>query len=456
MGRFRELLFQSPERGGAAGWFWLLGVARLGWIAVREFRLAHCFERAGTLAFATLISFIPLCVLLLGVAVQFGVGERFIKYAENEVFPLLAPTFQKELAQWLNSNISKDAFANSMVGAVGLVALASLVVTALGVLSTAERNFNRLWKVDRSRRFVQRLATFWIVLTASPFMMTASLELRPLIAPPGGWIDRFMQESLVLKAIYSFLVPVIVGFAGFTVLYRYLPATRVKLRSAMCAGFVAAVMWELSKQGFYFYTGRASVVTSLYGSLAIVPLFLVWIYLNCLILLWGCNLSYVHQNLDLLSSVLRGHGEQLHLPERFVALHLLEGVARAFELGRESPSVLEVAEQLRVDVGQVERVALRLCEQDVLVADPRRPGAFLLTRAPPLIQLLPVVTSFAGDALPAWVADLRTSESSLPPGSVHLFHSAQNGFADALRDKTLADLFALAASASPQPPGDRR
>jgi len=103
----------------------------------------------------------------------------------------------------------------------------------------------------------------------------------------------------------------------------------------------------------------------------------------------------------------------------------------------------------------VERVAARLCDQDLLVADPRRTGAFLLTRDPALIELLPVVTSFAGDALPAWVAEVRIPGSILPAGSVQAFHSAQQGFADMVREKTLADLLALSGS-PPHPAGDRR
>ncbi len=424
--------------------------ARVLWFAGGEFRRDFCFERAATLSFATIISLIPLAVLLLGAAVQFGVGEVFIRYAEEKVFPNLAPAFKTELSSWLESNISRKAFANSLVGVVGFLALVSLITTALGGLTAAERIFNRVWKVVGSRTYLQKLVTFWAILTVSPFVMTASLWIEDFLIPQGGVVERLTHESILLKTLYSLFVPVTVGFFGFTVLYRYLPAARVSVRSAMMGGLVAAVLWEASKRAFYIYVARSSTVTSLYGPLSIVPLFLVWVYLNWLIILWGCELTYAHQNLGLLSDLLVRSVKLRRLPPSFIGVQFLESLARAFAGGNRLPSTSELADDLSIRSEEVENVARILVEGGILVQDSRRPGMYALVRAPAFVRLSDVVALLPGEETPGSIVEGRILLSI--PGActdaglartgitADLFVTARRLYLGAFEDKTLEDL----------------
>ena len=170
----REFLFRKRPPDGGRLAHGCLRVGRLLFLAVRGFRRDFCFERAATLAFATVISLIPLAVVFLSFAVQFGAGDMVMESAREHLIPLVAEDFKEDLAEWLQNQISKDAFAKGLVGLVGLIALVSLIFAALGVFVTAERNFNRIWKAQGTRTYLQRLNTFWVVLTTSPFMITAS------------------------------------------------------------------------------------------------------------------------------------------------------------------------------------------------------------------------------------------------------------------------------------------
>ncbi|MBI4604667.1 MAG: YihY family inner membrane protein [Planctomycetes bacterium] len=445
----RSLLFARPrsELRGFSGTLVRLG--QILWFAGRELRAGYCFERAATLSFATLISLIPLAVLLLGTAVQFGVGDKFINYAKERVFPQLAPAFQADLAQWLEYNISKNAFAQGVVGVVGLGALITLVMTALGVLTTAERNFNRLWKVEGSRGYLQRLATFWIILTVSPFIVTASLWIEDFLVPRGGLVERWTQQSLALRTVYAFVVPVTIGFLGFTVLYRYLPATRVRLRSAALGAIAAALLWEGTKKSFYFYVARSSPVTSLYGSLAIVPLFLVWVYINWVIILLGCTLAYAHQNHPVLSKRFLEASKSRRLPLRFVGVYVLERAARAFVSGGEPPTAEEVSDELCVDVARVEEAGRLLAAAGLLSEDSGRTGAYLLRRSPERIQLADALACLPGeeDALDSVaVSETGPSPGSPAPapacGALALFLQARARYSDAFREATLSALLA--------------
>jgi len=411
---------------------------RVVWFAAHEFRRDFCFERAATLSFATIISLIPLAVLLLGAAVQFGKGDEFIAYLKERIFPSLAPEFQTELSRWLEQNISRRAFEQLSVGIVGLVALAGLIVAAMGGINAAERIFNRLWKVQGSRTYLQKAVTFWAILTLSPFLMVASLWVQNLLVPEGGFIDQLTQGSMLLQGLYRFLVPLTLGFLGLTVLYRYLPATLVRFRSATFGAFLAAILWKASEGGFRVYVARSSSVASLYGPLSIVPLFFVWVYLNWLIVLLGCELVYAHQNLSLLSELMEHSVRGRRLSERYIALHLLERLGRAYHQGERLPDASEISGELLILRSEVIEVASRLADSGILLQDGRRQGSYGLACDPSKIYLDRVIRQFPSSELE--VESARHKGGGAEPNCRSLFEAGHARFIEVFKDKTVQDL----------------
>lgn len=419
------------------------------WLAAREFGRDFCFERAATLSFATVISLMPLSVLLLGIAVQFGKGDEFIEYVKENVFPRLAPSFQQQLSVWLEQNISRKAFQNKAAGIVGILALASLVGAAMGGLNAAERIFNRLWKVKGRRSYIQKALTFWAILTLSPFLMATTLWVGDWLVPRGGIIDHWTQSSLLLQALYGFLVPLTLGFLGLTLLYRYLPQAHVNCKSAAFGAFIAATLWETSKGVFKVYFDWSSAATSLYGTLSIVPFFLVWVYLNWTIVLWGCEFAYAHQNSGRLSEeFVKSSIHARIVAEHHVAIYYLERIGRAFKAGESLPQASVVAAELSIPTSQVEEVARKLADAGVLVANAGGPGEFALARDPSLIRLENVVELFQSDVLgyaPGASGMTRVPAHQLASRS--LLDEAHSRYIGAFLGKTLADLLALPQSA---------
>lgn len=433
----KRLLFAKPLSSlhGISGW--ILRWLRIVYLAGREFHRNFCFERAATLAYVTIISLIPLAVLFFSFAVQFGVGDSAIEYAKKQLFPKVAPDFQGQLEEWLQY-ISTSAF--KFVGVVGLVALIGLILSAVGILVTAERNFNRVWKVHQSRTYVQKLNVFWVVLTSSPFILIASASVEQFLVPVGGVIERLSQRYFFVAPVYSFLVPIAIGFVAFTVLNCYLPYTRVKLVSAAAGGLFSAILWELLKKSFYVYIAR---MRGFYGSLAIVPLFLVWIYANWVIVLWGCEVAYAHQNLAFMASFLDKSGPPRRPPQAYIAVSLLEKLARAFTKGEDAPSAGTVAEAAGADLSEVEETARVLSDGGLIVEDPRRRGTFILARDPRLIRLSEVF-----DLLPGDEDSLRliAGDAARAGNATGLFMEARGLYLSAFKDRSLEDLVGASPS----------
>lgn len=444
---FRDKLFSRipQDLRGIQGF--LLRAAQTLWFAARDFRVNHCAERAATMAFVTVISLIPLAIVFLSFAVQFGYGDRFIDYVKGELFGLIAPDFQKELAEWLEANITRSAFSEGLTGMVGMIGLAGLLISAIAVLNTAERNFNRVWKIEGARTYIQKLTAFWVILTTSPFILVASVWVGDFLVPDGGFVESLTARSRVLAALYGFAVPVTIGFVGFTVLYYFLPSTRVRVVSAMLGGIVAAVLWELARRTFNLYVMRT---TSVYGRLAVVPLFLVWIYVNWFITLWGCELVYAHQNLKVLTDILHRSLRARILPRPFVAIYYLECLGRSFVGGDRTPSPITVADSLGVSGQEVEQVARELKEAGVLLEDAACAGTYALGRAPESIAVDEVVNLFSEDDIPPEVVALvgaAAGRNGDHQEVIRLFQLAHEAHVGTFTGKTLGDLVAAAAAA---------
>lgn len=432
----QEKLFAREPSTLRGVWGRVVRCARIAWFAVREFRRDHCAERAATMAFVTIISLIPLAVLFVSFAGQLGKGDEFIAYAKREIFPLVAPDFQDKLEAWLDQHISKDAFAQGLGSPVGLIAFVSLLATAIAIFTTAERNFDRVWKVDRSRSYLQRFMAFWVILTTSPFIIAASVGVSDF----SGVIRGLAAKSIILSAIYGFIVPVAIGFFGFTLIYYFIPSARVRIGSAMAGGIVAAVLWDLSRRTFYLYVARS---LTLYQGLAVVPLFLIWVYVNWFISLLGCEITYAHQNLDVLTDILERPGGVRRLPPALIGVELLRRIARAFLRGERPPRLLSVARDLGASPREVEGAARRLALAGAIVERLDEPGLYSLAKAPETLRLDEVVSLFFVEDIPPELANRDPSAAKAGgEGDLGLaaFRSARVAYVGVFEGKTLRDV----------------
>jgi membrane protein len=443
LSRWRARLFfrDHAELRGLRGL--LIRAVRVIVLAAGELRRDFCFERAASLTFTSILSLIPLAVLFVSFAGSLGGGQKIIDYVKEKVFPLVAPEFASDLEAWLDVYISQRAFKEGPTGLVNLAAILGLLFSALAILVTAERVFNRIWKVPGRRSYFQKLSAFWVILTTSPFLIVASIGIGDFLNRPGGVLEVLAKEYLFLRALYDILVPFIVGFFAFTLLYLFLPSTRVELKSAVIAAAAAAVLWELSKRGFYYYVVRVGTVTSFYKQIATIPLFLVWLYVTWLITLWGGELSYAHQNLQLLSRRRHEVGGRSTPPE-LAALALLVRLDELFESGRGSTALQELGRELDVSPALLERVAERLQEAGVLAEDARAPGSYLLARHPRRILIREAVELFESEAASGAGGNLPPAGGLSEPAALarlrRLLGEARGAYLGALGDTSLEDL----------------
>jgi len=247
-----------------------------------HFRHDRCFEAAGALSYTSLLALVPLMAVILGVLSAFPVFDYGVEQLQDFIFSNFVPAAGDVVREYLNQFIARST------GLTGTGTL-FLVVTAIILMATIEKSLNRIWRVDRVRHPTSRLVMYWAVLTLGPMLLGGSLGLTsylaalPLLAPE--FARGTLQSGLLL------MTPPLVALAAFTLIFLLVPNRRVHWRHALAGAAFSALAFELSKRGFVLYISNFPTYERLYGALATIPIFLVWIYVSWVVILLGASLA---------------------------------------------------------------------------------------------------------------------------------------------------------------------
>lgn len=408
-------------------------------LTVKKFNSDLCLEQSASLAYITIISLIPLSVLLFSISGVLGIGKEIIHYVENTIFPFIAPEFHEQLSNWLELYISPTAFQGLTTGIINLIAVFSLVLAATAIFVMAERVFNHIWNTKEKRNYFQKVVAFWVVLTTSPLLILISAWLVNYLNPAGGIFDQILHEFWVLQLLYTKLVPLFISFVAFSLLYLIIPSASVRIKSAAFGGFIAALLWEFSKNTFYLYINRAEIVTSFYKSLATIPLFLIWIYLTWFLILLGAEFAYVLQHNKMLLHLNKYNNKEKIYSDPFLGIMLLLNIHKSFVNGKETPGLDDIAEKMGCNPLSLNNVADILVEKGYLIPSSDRANKYFLTKSPDNILIEKVIRDINLNEYPAenW-ENLKPDESDyLKSYASKLFMNAENAFYSVLKNKTL-------------------
>lgn len=241
----------------------------------------HGLQLAAGLAYTSLLSLVPLMAVMIGLFSVFPAFDRVTTDIQDFIFQNFVPASGEVVQSYL------QAFASKARGltAIGTVVL---VVTSVMLISSINAAMNRIWKVQHHRSLIGRVLVYWALLTLGPLLIGASLVATSYLVslPLFRGVSPDGTRGLVLT-----LLPWLSAAVGFTLMYTIVPDTRVRIRDALLGGVVAAVLFEIAKGGFAFYVTRFPTYQTIYGALAAVPLFLVWIYVTWVIILLGAECS---------------------------------------------------------------------------------------------------------------------------------------------------------------------
>ena len=257
-------------------------VIRFGRLLVSRFATDQGPANAASLTFATLLSIVPLMTVMLSVFSAFPISSRVAEMIQGFVFENFIPTSGEILQDYLQQFASK---ASRLTGA----GFAFLVVVALLLMANIDRALNTIWRVQVKRRAIAKFIVYWAILSLGPLLMGASIVVTSyLVSIPiiSGAASTIGFAGGLLK-----LAPLLASAVAFTLLYVVVPNCSVPIRHALAGGLLAALLFELAKRGFAFYLTSFPAYEAIYGALALIPIFLVWIYLSWMVTLLGAEFA---------------------------------------------------------------------------------------------------------------------------------------------------------------------
>lgn len=234
-------------------------------------------------------------------------------------------------------NRVNTSIRNVPTGWIALTSGLVLLYAAMSMLIEIEKSFNQLCGAPGGRPWLRRIMLYWTILTAGSLLLAATFLVGDAFTK---WVISFAgQDSIVGAVMAGYGVSVLISTILLVGAYTIIPNTRIHFRTALAGAFFAAILWELGKLGFTTYLRYTTTYAKFYGSIAILPLFLLWVYLTWLIVLFGIQASYALQHFSrLVESKLKSKSIDdavtPSLLDPLVALSVARAIQHAFQTGK--------------------------------------------------------------------------------------------------------------------------
>ena len=324
----------------------------------REFYDIEGTSRAASLAYTTLLSLIPLLVAFTQALQRyfrtlFPNFQAQIDNILNNIIPYQSPVISYHIARF-----AENAQAASTFGVI------IFIVIAFRLFLAVEATVNQIWKVRSVRAYRQKIIAFTMLFFWGPVLMGISFTTTSTLEK-----NRYLQVLFRQDIIFR-VVPIVVLFIAFTMLFWLVPSTRVRFRSAAVGALVTTALFSLVRFGFgiyadYLFHGRFNLI---YGALGLAIIFLIAIQILWVVILLGVEISFVYQNLYGLLRATQQHVQDEPRFDLYFALRALIEIARRFDLREEAPSSYRLAELFGTTDSQMLRV-LRQLEDAQLVKE---------------------------------------------------------------------------------------
>lgn len=247
--------------------------------------------QATSLSFFSAMSVVPFVSLMFAITNGFGIGKKLeellYKYFEgNEDIISYIVTF------------ANNIISTSQNGLFGIISFVFLISTVVFLMLSIEKSFNEIWKLSSGRSFKKRLAYYFLLLFVSPLVIFVFLTMGLLYSNALQSIGLEVNRYIPLTSIFTWIASYMFVTVVFTIMYKFIPNTKVKLAAAFNSALILAFAF-IVVQFFYLETQLlVSGLSAVYGVFAAIPLFLVWMNISWTVILFGAELSHAFQNVD--------------------------------------------------------------------------------------------------------------------------------------------------------------
>ncbi|MBN1614001.1 MAG: YihY/virulence factor BrkB family protein [Deltaproteobacteria bacterium] len=338
-----------------------LNILRVLILSIRGFDEDKCHLRASALTFYSLISVVPVFAMAFGIAKGFGFEKRLEEQLRDKLAgheDILAKVIQ----------FSHSLLENTQGGLIAGIGLVILFWAVLKVLGQIEYSFNDIWGVKEQRTIGRMFGDYLSLMLICPVIIILSGSITVFITTQ---VTLIMEQVAILGAFSALvfflleLLPYTLLWGLFTFLYIFMPNTKVRFSSGLLAGVIAGTMFQLVQWGYIMFQVGVARYNAIYGSFAALPLFMAWLQLSWLIVLYGAEISFAHQNVDTYEfepDALQAS----HRIKTLLSLHITQHLIQNFVRGEEPMTASDISNRLEIPIRFVNDILFKLVKSRII------------------------------------------------------------------------------------------
>lgn len=257
-------------------------------------------SRAASLTYRTVLSIVPFLAVLFAIARGFG----FENVLQSEIFSYFGmggatetgPSGQDTLVKQILDSINKSLEYAKGSGVFAGVGVVLLLYTVFALFQDIENNFNRIWQIKTGRSMQRRVTDYFALILLIPVMIILNYGITLILNSPSEYFKIFANVlNPIFAQILNFL-PFILTILILTLLYKFMPNTKIRFINAFIAALVAGTVYQIFQ--VLYLNGQIWITkyNAIYGTFAAIPLLLLWLQLSWFIILIGVELSFAAQN----------------------------------------------------------------------------------------------------------------------------------------------------------------
>ena len=254
------------------------------YISIRRYGAGECGQRAVALTFYTMFAIVPAAALLFGIAKGFDLDTKLRAVLTERL------SQHQEILGYV-CDFADTTLKQAKGGVVAGVGVIALFVTVLGLSSNIERAFNAVWELPPRRNILHRFSNYVSCMVIIPVMMV-------VISSTGVFLRNLAQHNPAAGFVLSKVAPLVLAVLIFFLIYLLTPNTRVRLLPALLAGLVAGIFFQALQDLFVLLQRSIFRYNRIYGSFAVLPLFMIWLRWSGEIALFGAEVGFVAQHID--------------------------------------------------------------------------------------------------------------------------------------------------------------
>lgn len=343
---------------------------RFIYVIIRDLAAGDLNLRAMSLVYTTLLSLVPLLAFSFSVMKGLGVHNR-IEPMLYSALEYLGPSGQQLADRIMGfvENVRAD-----VLGTIGLVVLIYLIIS---LVQKIEASFNFVWHVQQPRSIGKRFSNYLTVILIGPLLISAAIAVTAAVSNNDIVQEILSVEPLgTLMLLISQLVPYLIVISTFTFIYMFVPNTDVKLRPALIGGLVAGVAWQTAGWAFATFVVGSGKYVAIYSSFAIMLTFMIWLYLNWLILLIGAQVAFYLQNPNFIEKTAGRLTLSNELRER-LAMDVMYLVAKSFRKRDTVWNVKRLSDHFMIPADALATITQRLERCGLLMMTDEKEGRFV-------------------------------------------------------------------------------